>query len=367
MLYPASAMQHTVTGLVVYSQFGMLVVKEEWHMNRKSVFKAFSVVAALVITGLSIWAVTALAATMTEAGSPARTAIARLTNTSGNALRPVWSPDNQSIAFESNRDGLYHIYVMDADGSHQRALTAGPNEDRHAAWAADGTSIVYDSSDATHQDIWMVRVADGSRRQVTRVDGLAEYASVSPDGQRVAFYIYRDMTLNLWTVRIDGSEAKPVTRDLADASRHEPTMAWTAPGWSPDSRSLAYTGGDGRSIWTMRSDGSGARQVVSDGETNHFPWFRSDGRLAYITEYVPPKYDGAWTNAWALDMQTGKRTLLQEHMSMQGPMNFSADGTQVLFHSPRAGNFDIYRVDLRAPGGLAALQGTPAPGETPGY
>jgi Tol biopolymer transport system component len=94
------------------------------------------------------------------------------------------------------------------------------------------------------------------------------------------------------------------------------------------------------------------------------PWFLADGRLAFITEYVPPRYDGAWTNAWALDLQTGQRTLLQTHMAMQGPLSFSADGTQVLFHSPRAGNFAIYRVDLHAPGGLAALQGRRAPEDT---
>ena len=73
------------------------------------------------------------------------------------------------------------------------------------------------------------------------------------------------------------------------------------------------------------------------------------------------------TNAWAYDLRTGKRTLLQDHMSMQGPMDFSADSTRVLFHSPRAGSFDIYLVDLKTPGGLAALQGTRVPVETAGY
>ena len=139
-------------------------------------------------------------------------------------------------------------------------------------------------------------------------------------------------------------------------------MAWRQAGFSPDSQWLAYTGGDGRSIWVMRRDGSEARPVVADGETNHFPWFLADGRLAYITEYVPPKYDGAWTNAWAFDIPTGQRTLLQGRMSMQGPVDFSADGTQILFHSPRgAAGFDVYMIDVTAPGGLAALQGTAAP------
>jgi Tol biopolymer transport system component len=316
---------------------------------------------------LGLWGAASAGATFPLAVSARLAPISRLTHEPAHALRPAFSPDNQSIVFESNRDGLYHLYLMAADGMGQRALTSGSAEDRHPSWARDGQSILYDSANGASQDIWSVSVADGSRRQLTHVDGLAEYATLSPDGQRIAFYVYKDMTLNIWTASADGSDAKPLTRDLANANRKEPTMAWTAPAWSPDSRTLAYTGADGRSIWTMRSDGSSAQQVIADGETNHFPRFLADGGLAYITEYVPPKYDGAWTNAWVLDLQSGKRSLLQEHMSMQGPMDFSGDGSQVLFHSPRAGNFDIYRVDLRAPSGLAALQGTPSPDESAGY
>jgi Tol biopolymer transport system component len=173
----------------------------------------------------------------------------------------------------------------------------------------------------------------------------------------VAFYLYRDMALDIWSARSDGSDAQPLTHDLANAQRNEPTTAWSRPAWSPDSRQIAYTGADGRSIWVMRSDGSGARQLVADGETNHFPWFLPDGRLAFITEYVPPRYGGAWTNAWAYDPQSGRRNLLQERMSMQGPMDFNADMSRVLFHSPRAGQFDIYLIDLNAPGGPDALRG----------
>ncbi len=36
---------------------------------------------------------------------------------------PMWSPDGRRIAFVSNRDGVYGIYVMNADGSGQRRLT----------------------------------------------------------------------------------------------------------------------------------------------------------------------------------------------------------------------------------------------------
>ena len=37
--------------------------------------------------------------------------------------RPAWSPDGRRIAFVSDRDGNFEVYVMNADGSGQRNLT----------------------------------------------------------------------------------------------------------------------------------------------------------------------------------------------------------------------------------------------------
>lgn len=298
-----------------------------------------------------------------DAASIPSAAITQLTHDPGSALRPAWSPDNRSIAFESNRDGASHIYLMNADGTNQRALTSGAMSDHHPIWTPDGKAILIDSSDKTSQNIFMIAIADGARRQLTRANGFAEYASMSPDGQRLAFYVFQDLTLDLWVARADGSDAKPITRDFADGRRQEPTMAWHAPSWSPDSQSIAYTGCNGKSIWMMRSDGTNAQKIIDDGETNHFPWFLPDGQLAFITEYVPPKYNRAWTNLWRYDQKTGERILAQEFMSMQEPVAWNADLTKLVFASPRNGNFDIYLIDLNATGGKDALTGNFRPRE----
>lgn len=315
--------------------------------------RQFFIVFAIISLGV---VAVSLQTSLSEAGGPPP-AITQLTNDRAVTVRPAWSPDNHLIAYQSNRDSdNYHIYVMDADGKNARALTKGSGDDRHPIWTPDGKSILYDSFDGKAREIWMVNVADGSLKQLTRLNGLANFPSVSPDQKRFAFYLYQDYELNIWTANIDGTSAKGMTQGLASAKNNQCTFACHYVGWSPDGRTLAYSAGELDVIYTMPSEGGTPKAIIDDGEDNHFPWFLPDGRLAYITEHVQPG-NKAWTDAWVYDFKTGEKGLMQEQMAMQGPFEWSNDVSRILFHSPRTGNFNIYMIDLNAPGGLDALQG----------
>jgi len=62
------------------------------------------------------------------------TSLSQLTNNNAEDGEPDWSPDGSQIVFESNRNGDFEIYVMDANGGNPQQLTDQPGRDLMPVW-----------------------------------------------------------------------------------------------------------------------------------------------------------------------------------------------------------------------------------------
>jgi dipeptidyl aminopeptidase/acylaminoacyl peptidase len=61
-------------------------------------------------------------------------------NDDGDRL-PAWSPDGSRVAFAAVRNGVEEIHIVNADGSHERPVTAWPLKGTAPAWSPDGRRI----------------------------------------------------------------------------------------------------------------------------------------------------------------------------------------------------------------------------------
>jgi len=298
-----------------------------------------------------------ITAYVSEAASPIR----QLTNTTASNLRPAWSPDGKRIAFQSNRNGPYHIYLMDSDGANVVQVTSSDADDRHPAWSPDGKFLAVDSGDAAKREIWTIEVSSKRRSQVTKLGAIASFPSWSPDGKRIGFYLYQAASMDVWTVTPEGSNQTRLTRDLATESNNQCTFACHTVAWSPDGSRIAVADGDqARVLLLSAMNGAASAPITPADERSHFPIYLPDGSLVYVSEHVT--IDQSWTDLWMVDPNAANtvegRTAVAGQIQAQGPFELSTDARQLLFASPRSGNFEIYSVTLDA-AGKAALATKP--------
>jgi TolB protein len=141
---------------------------------------------------------------------------------------PVFSPDGTKLAFTSNRDGQYELYVAAADGSAPVRLTTNPGYDSAPSWSPDGTQIAFERGatldDEPSKDIWVMRADGSDQRRLTSTAGVDEGPAWSPDGTQIAFTSGRDGNSEIYRMNADGSSPVRLTT--------MPTLE-ESPDWQP--------------------------------------------------------------------------------------------------------------------------------------
>ncbi|QQQ74247.1 PD40 domain-containing protein [Saccharothrix sp. 6-C] len=121
---------------------------------------------------------------------PARGGTARrLTTDLQDATLPSWSPDGRSIAFQSYRDGNFHLHVVDVGGGEPRQLTRGRFDHREPAFSPDGKRIAFTSDRGGSYGVWLLDVASGDVTALAGPPGEAAAPRWSADGERIVFTV----------------------------------------------------------------------------------------------------------------------------------------------------------------------------------
>ena len=261
----------------------------------------------------------------------------RLTNNAANDWSPAWSPDGQRIAFISDRDGLFRIYLMDVDGDNLTLFRYSRYYNLWSpVWSPDGQHIAYIIG---HQDddIGDLKTWDGKSRYQTGIDDDDCWSPAwSPDGQRIAFVD----ACNIEIRDADGSDQVV----LIDVSGCRSQFTTRSPVWSPNGRQIAfylYAPDPNFDIYVVEADGSDLTRLTSHSANDEFPvWSPFGNRIAFHSDRAGNR------DIYVMDANGGNLTRLTEHAADDEFPVWSPDGSRIAFVSFRDGHKEIYVIDV---------------------
>jgi len=283
----------------------------------------------------------------------------------GDDLNPSWSPDGREIAFASNRDG-FGAYVMSPLAGTPRKLAAGAEVSPQ--WSSDGAQLAY-VLPVTEEgfQVEVLSLASGeSRRFPLPGSGNFRWALTWSDDGRLFAYVdgpgQASQITQLWLLRASSGEAIPITNG---------TWNDESPSWSKDGKYLYFVSNRGGAMDLWRQDiadgvQAGEPEPLTAGVGMRTAFFSPDGtKLAYSRGRlmgnlwrVPVRDDSPAT--WS---DTQQLTFDEAYLEFA---DVSPDRTRLVLSSDRAGNPDLWL--MPADGGeLQQLTTDPTPDWAPTF
>ncbi len=321
--------------------------------------------------------------------------ITPLTTDPGYEGEPTFSPDGQTIAYVSDRDGNFEIYLQQISGGPALNLTKDPGADMQPAISPDGREIAFVSnrsggSDIIYSapflpliggDIWIMPALGGPARRIVERGNCPAW---TPDGKSLVYVHGTFRNTRIAVVPAAGGESRDLPIEEAFVLRYffpsfsddgrwllyqngaqvevAPAKGGKAkilargetPAWGPGSKSILYTNntpGKGRTLWRapfagVRGEFSGrpepltfgrgadvGAKVSGDGKTIAFSAVSQSLNL----EELPFDAEAGRATGPPRELTTGNN-----RVSFFDP---SPDGKAIVFAADRGGRSHLWRID----------------------
>jgi TolB protein len=236
------------------------------------------------------------------------------------------------IAYVVKQGARFELRVADADGQNAQAILSSHEPIMSPVWSPDGTRMAYVSFQ-NKKPILFVQSLSASKQPapVAAYRGSNSAPGWSPDGKTLAAVLTRDGTSQIYLMNPDGSNLRKITSSSAID---------TEPFFTPDGQSIYFTSDRGGSpqIYKMAASGGEPARITFDGDYNVSPRVSPDGKtLAYIS-----RVNGRF-QLMAMDLENRQTQALTDGPRDESP-TFAPNGRIILFASDVDGRGVLYAV-----------------------
>ncbi len=164
--------------------------------------------------------------------------LTRLTYGAWDDTSPALSPDGTQVAFASNRDETWDLYVLRLDSGEITRVTHSPEYESAPSWSPDSQWLACELYLDENLEIAIVSLTDGDQEPIPLTnEPYSDHSPAwAPDGRHVAFVSNRGGDSDIWLADLDKTGKERYT----NLSR-TPFSAESHPIWTQDGSKLAWT------------------------------------------------------------------------------------------------------------------------------
>lgn len=240
--------------------------------------------------------------------------VERITFDDSVDINPAISPNGKVLAFASNRNGKFQIWIkaVDTNSRTPQQLSRGDYEDRNPSWSPDNKKLVFNRKNeiAGCWEIWEYNMITNEEIAL-RIFGL--YPKYSPDGKKIICQTHRNRDMpwfSIWTYTFEDEKIEEILENAQ----------WGAvtPSFSIDGKFIAFGAiaksygakedqkyNQGDDIWLIGSDGNNLIRLTNHEAPDWHPVWGTESRIFFISQR------NGHQNIWMIKPKLPDESLMQ--------------------------------------------------------